>query len=123
MRHPNDNGFHARRTAAAEAKRALLEKFASAPKAIDPQMQERLAAREAVAIAREQRRAERQAMKVAERQQILADAGARAAAAEAEEAAAAKTRQDDVNTRMIADEAARKAERDRRYAARKARRS
>lgn len=86
-------------------------------------MQERLAAREAVAIAREQRRAERQATKVAERQQILADAGARAAAAEAEEAAAAKTRQDDVNTRMIADEAARKAERDRRYAARKARRS
>lgn len=123
MRHPNDNGFHARRTAAAEAKRALLEKFASAPKAIDPQMRERLAAREAVAIAREQRRAERQAMKVAEHERMLADAEARAAAAEAEQATAAKARQDNVKIRMIADEAARKAERDRRYAARKARRS
>ncbi|WP_416799102.1 DUF6481 family protein [Ciceribacter azotifigens] len=115
MRHPNDNGFQARRTAAAEAKRTLLEKFASAPKVIDPQMRERLAAREAVAIARDLRRAERQAMKVAEHERMLADAQARAAAAAAEEADAAKTGQD--------DEAARKAERDRRYAARKARRS
>ncbi|WP_034857897.1 DUF6481 family protein, partial [Sinorhizobium sojae] len=66
MRHPNDNGFAERRLAAAEAKRQLLAKFASAPKATDPETQERLAARQAVAVARESRRAERKALKLAE---------------------------------------------------------
>lgn len=119
MRYQSYNGFHERRTAAADAKRKLLEKFASAPKAIDPEMQERLAAREAVALAREMRRAERNAIKTAEHERMLAEAATLAAAAEAEEIAAAE----ELNTRVIADEAARKAERDRRYAARKARQS
>ncbi|PKA42129.1 DUF6481 family protein [Rhizobium sullae] len=124
MRHSNDNGFAERRNAAAEAKRELLAKFASAPKSADPGMQERLAARDAVIRAREARRAEREALKTAENQRILAAAAAMAAAAEAEEKAEAEARQAEIADRVsrgVADEAARKAERDRRYAARKAR--
>ena len=51
-------------------------------------------------------------------------AAALTAAAEADEKAAAEARQLEINnriSRVVADEAARKAERDRRYAARKAR--
>lgn len=110
MRHLNTSGFAERRTAAAEAKRQLLAKFASAPKATNPEMQERLAAREAVAVARKARRAERDALKTIENQRLLAEA----AAAEIEKRKGAEAR-------VAADEAARKAERDRRYAARKAR--
>ncbi|APG93913.1 DUF6481 family protein [Sinorhizobium americanum] len=117
MRHPNDNGFAERRTAAAEAKRQLLAKFAAAPKATDPEMQERLAARETVAVAREARRAEREALRRAE-------AAAEMAAAEAKERREAEAQQAEIADRAsrdLAAEAARKAERDRRYAARKAR--
>lgn len=66
LRHPSDNGFTERRNAAADAKRQLLAKFASAPKPTDPEMQEKLAAREAAGRAREARRAEREALKAAE---------------------------------------------------------
>ena len=126
LKHPRDNGFAERRTAAADAKRQLLAKFASAPKPTDPEMREKLAAREAVSLAREARRAEREAQKAAERERELAEVAALAAAAEAEERAGAEARQAEVAdrvARVIADEAARKAERDRRYAARKARQS
>lgn len=126
MRHPNDNGFAERRNAAADAKRQLLTKFASAPKPTDPEMQEKLAAREAANRARDARRAEREALKTAENKRILAEAAALAAAAEAEQRAEAEARQAEIAnrvSRVVADEAARKAERDRRYAARKARRA
>ncbi|AGA10053.1 DUF6481 family protein [Sinorhizobium meliloti] len=126
MRHPNDNGFAERRNAAADAKRQLLTKFASAPKPTDPEMQEKLAAREAANRARDARRAEREALKTAENERILAEAAALAAAAEAEQRAEAEARQAEIAnrvSRVVADEAARKAERDRRYAARKARRA
>ncbi|RVI76336.1 hypothetical protein CN188_24485 [Sinorhizobium meliloti] len=126
MRHPNDNGFAERRNAAADAKRELLTKFASAPKPTDPEMQEKLAAREAANRARDARRAEREALKTAENERILAEAAALAAAAEAEQRAEAEARQAEIAnrvSRVVADEAARKAERDRRYAARKARRA
>jgi hypothetical protein len=83
LRHPNDNGFAERRTAAAQAKKDLLSKFASAPKPTDPVMQERLAAREAIASARETRRAERDAAKKADNERILAEAKALTEAAEA----------------------------------------
>lgn len=125
MRHPSDNGFAERRNSAAEAKKQLLAKFASAPKSTDPAMRERLAAREAIAAAREARRAEREASKKAEHERVLIEAAALAAAAEADERAEAEARQAVINdriSRVVADEAARKAERDRRYAARKARR-
>ncbi|MCO5733110.1 DUF6481 family protein [Rhizobium sp. SSA_523] len=124
MRHASDNGFAERRKSSAEARQALLAKFASAPKADDPALQERRAARAAVAAAREARRNEREAMKAAENERILAEAAALTAAAEADEKAAAEARQQEINdrvSRVVADEAARKAERDRRYAARKAR--
>lgn len=124
MRHLNTNGFTERRTAAAEAKRQLLAKFASAPKATDPEMQERLAAREAVAVARRARRAERDALKTVENERLRTEAAAAIAAGEIEERKAAEARQAEIAdqaSRVVADEAARKAERDRRYAARKAR--
>ncbi len=124
LRHPNDNGFAERRTAAAEAKKQLLAKFATAPKATDPEMRERLAAREAIAAAREARRAERDALRAAENEREAREAAERVAAAEADEKAEALARQAEIDSRVsrvVADEAARKAERDRRYAARKAR--
>jgi len=126
LRHPSDNGFAERRNAAADAKRQLLTKFASAPKPTDPEMREKLAAREAASRARDARRAEREALKTAENERILAEAAASAAAAEAEQRAEAEARQAEIAnrvSRVVADEAARKAERDRRYAARKARRA
>lgn len=124
MRHRNDNGFNERRNTAAEAKKQLLEKFSAAPKATDPEMQERIAAREAAAKAREARRAEREAFKKAEKERILVEAAAAAAAAEAASTAEAEARKaaaDALIQRVLVDEAERKAERDRRYAARKAR--
>lgn len=126
MRHPNDNSFAERRKTADSAKRQLLAKFASAPKPTDPEMQERLAAREAIASARAARRAERDAVKAAENDRLLMEAAAIAEAAQAHEKAEAEARQAEVSNRVarvVADEAERKAERDRRYAARKARRA
>ena len=124
LRNLNDNSFAERRKSAENAKRELLAKFASTPKSTDPAMQERLAAREAVAAAREARRAERDALKAAEKERLLMAAAALTAAAQAQEKAVAEAAQaeiDNRNSRVMADEAARKAERDRRYAARKAR--
>jgi hypothetical protein len=124
LRTPNDNSFAERRKTAEEARRKLLTKFVAAPKITDPEMQERLAAREAVAAARTARRAERELLKTAENDRILAEAAALAALAEADQKAEAEARQLEINNRVarvVADEAERKAERDRRYAARKAR--
>lgn len=126
MRHPNDNSFAERRKTAESARRQLLVKFASAPKPTDPEMQERLAAREAIASARAVRRADRDALKAAENHRLLMEAAAMAEAAHAHEKAEAEARQAEVSNRIarvVADEATRKAERDRRYAARKARRA
>jgi hypothetical protein len=124
LRHPNDNGFAERRNIAAEARKQMLTKFAAAPKPTDPEMQERLAAREEAARAKEARRAERAALKAAEKERILREAEELKAAAAALETAEADAREAEVNnriSRVVADEAERKAERDRRYAARKAR--
>ena len=124
MRHATDNGFADRRKAAAEAKQQLLKKFATAPKADDPELAAKLAERQANAAAREARRAERDRLKQQEHERQLADAAAVTAAAEAEAKADATAREQverDRIARVVADEAERKAERDRRYAARKAR--
>ncbi|MDE1994955.1 MAG: hypothetical protein KGI75_20805 [Rhizobiaceae bacterium] len=124
MRHSNDRSFVERRNTAAEAKQRQLAKFASAPKSTDPAMQERLAAREAIAGARELLRRARDAAKLAENERILAEAAAVTAEVEAGAKAEAELRQAEINDgilRATADEAARKAERDRRYAAREAR--
>ncbi|ATU94323.1 DUF6481 family protein [Phyllobacterium zundukense] len=118
MKHVQD--FADRRNAAAEAKKALLKKFVTAPKANDPQMVAKRTEREALSAARAARRAERERLFQEEqnRQQVEAAAVIEAAAAEANAREAdAKNR----ISRVVSDEAERKAERDRRYAARKAR--
>ena len=119
MKHPKESGFAERRDASAEAKKRLLAKIAAAPKPDDAQLQARLAEKAAVAAAREARRAERERQKAEELERRTAEAAAIAAAAAAEAeaaAAAAKALEPPVPTA-----AERKAERDRKYAARKAR--
>ena len=126
LRHVTDNGFADRRKAAAEAKKQLLKKFVEAPKADDPALAAKLAERQANTAAREARRAERDRLKQEENERQLAEAAARTAAAELEakaEAVAREAADRDRIARVVADEAERKAERDRRYAARKARKN
>ena len=109
-----DNNFNDRMTTAANAKKAVIEKFRKMPGPDDPAVQQRQAEMKALADARDLRAAERKAEREAaaleaKRQQ---EALAREKAAQAAEAAA----------RARAEEAERKAARDARYAARKARR-
>lgn len=106
-------GFADRLGAAANAKKALLEKFREQPGADDPAVAERQAARQAAAIAREARAAERKAAREAQKAAEIAEQAAR----EANEAREAAERAE----REVALEAERKAARDARYAARKAR--
>jgi Family of unknown function (DUF6481) len=124
-------GFADRRKSAADAKKELLNKFKSAPKADDPVMIAKRLEREKIAAAREERRLERErvkqeklAAKKAEEEAARLAEEALKAEAEAkarEEAEARALGQKKLIEQVVADEAARKAERDRRYAARKAR--
>ncbi len=128
MRNVKDNDLADRRSAAAEAKATLLRAYRTTKDAAEPTRLARQAERLAVATARDQRREERDRLKLQEleRQQeqerINAEAaeyqaGARVAArAQAE----AREKADNLIARVITDEAERKAERDRRYANRKA---
>ncbi len=116
--------FDDRLNAAAKAKRALLDKARANGPANDPDFAERQAARREVSIAREARTAERKTAKLAENirlaEEKTAEEAARAIALAAEQEAreAEATEQ---AAREIAFEAERKAARDARYAARKAR--
>ena len=105
--------FDDRLNAAAAAKQALLERFRSRPSAGDPAWIEQQAALKAVADARDARNAERKAAKEAEAARVAAEAAARRTQ---EQVAAAEAK-----ARAAALEAERKAARDARYAARKAR--
>jgi Family of unknown function (DUF6481) len=108
-----------RRAAAAAAKKLLLKKFETAPKPGDPDMVAKRSEREAVAAARETRRVERERSVQEERDRQIVEAAAvgRAASAQADALEAeAKNR----IARVATDKAERKTERDRRYAARKA---
>jgi hypothetical protein len=105
--------FDDRLSAAAAAKQALLERFRARPSPDDPAEIARQAALKAISDARDVRTAERKAAKEAEAARVAAEAAAqrereRLAAVEAK-ALSAKA------------EAERKAARDARYAARKAR--
>lgn len=116
--------FTDRRQDAMEAKQKLLEKMKAAPKADDPEMIAKRAEREAIAKAREERRAERERLKAEEEArkaaQDAADAEAAYAAEHAEQIARAE--EDKARAeRAVADMAAMKEKRDKRYAARKAR--
>ena len=106
--------FDDRISAAAAAKQALLERFRARPGAGDPAWIEQQAALKAVADARDARNAERKAAKEAEAARIAAEAAARRTQ---EQIAAAEAK-----VKAAALEAERKAARDARYAARKARR-
>jgi hypothetical protein len=103
-----NNSFEDRRTAAAEAKKALLAKFKPKPAVTDPAFEERIKAREAeLEAVRQQRNAERQAKRDA---------------AQREEEARQAELAIDQEARELELRAVQKAARDARYAARKQRR-
>lgn len=112
--------FNDRRDEAAAAKRALVDRFKSRPAADDPAVQARAAERKAIAEARDIRTVERSVKKAAEDQvrqaELLKKAEEEARAAEEAAARAA-----DQTARDEAIRADRKATRDAKYAARKAR--
>jgi hypothetical protein len=120
-----------RRNAASEAKRALLERFKARPDPDDPDVLARRAERQAILEAREQRNREKERLRK-EREAIEAAERARREAEEAERrrieaerlAAEARQREQEEVERIateLALDAERKAKRDARYAARKAR--
>ncbi len=102
-----------RRAAAAGAKASLLQGYRAAKTAAKPSRLARQAERLSLVEAREARRVERDRLTLVERTRLEA-----AAAAETE---ARKSAENMRLARIVEDEAARKAERDRRYANRKAR--
>ncbi len=112
-----------RRNSAAEARKAMLERFRAAPGPDDPEFVKRQAERQAVNEARVVRAAERETARQA-REAELAEQARRDAelAAEAERRAAQEAAQLAVEDaeRQVALEAEQKAKRDARYAARKA---
>ncbi len=119
-----NNDLSDRRSSAADAKAALLQAYRAAKAAAEPTHLARQAERVAIAAAREERRAERERVKIEERERIRAESEEReaaiAAAARAEIDAREAAEKNRIS-RVLEDEAARKAERDRRYANRKAR--
>lgn len=120
MAFKGDN-FRDRATAAAEARKAMAEKFKAAPKPDDPRVQALAAERIAIAEARAARQAEKarqkaeEAAREAEAARLRAIEEARLAAEAAQRAIEERARQ----LQILADQ---KAARDARYAARKARR-
>ena len=119
-----ERNFAERRQTANDAKKALLEKFKARPAADDPAVLAKQAERKAAADARAQREAERKEQKRAQAEREARERAEReAATAEAAraEAEAKQQAEKDLVDRLLADEAARKAKRDARYAARKAR--
>ncbi len=110
--------FKDRAEAAAQAKKTLLEAFKARTPVDDPGLQARQAARRAVMEAREKRSAERSQLKAEEEARFKAETEARQKSeAEDAERRAIETAERDESIRNE-----RKAARDARYAARKARR-
>jgi len=119
-----ENDLKERLNTAAEAKRAMLERFRAKPAADDPAVIEREEARKALAAARETRVAERKTAKEAEAARLAAEQAEREAQAARQAADAAVrevTLKAEQEERDAALEAERKAARDARYAARKKR--
>jgi hypothetical protein len=113
-----------RRNTAGDAKAALLEAYRAAKAAAEPTREAKQAERIAVAEAREARRTERDQAKRDEQNRLAAEKAAHEAALALAATAEADARElADKNriARVLEDEAARKAERDQRYANRKAR--
>ena len=119
-----ENDLKERLSTAADAKRAMLERFRAKPAADDPAVIEREEARKALAAARETRVAERKTAKEAEAARLAAEQAEREAQAARQAADAAVrevTLKAEQEERDAALEAERKAARDARYAARKKR--
>lgn len=126
-----EKNFAERRDASNEAKRALLDKFKARPAADDPAVVAKQAERRVILDAREKREAEKARLKqerlareAAEREERLRLEEAARIKAEAEAAEQARVREQEESERIAAQlalEAAQKAKRDARYAARKAR--
>jgi hypothetical protein len=112
--------FEDRRAAAAEAKKALVERFKARPPADDPEVLARAAERKAIQEAREIRQGERAKQKALEEEARLREDEARKAA-EAKAAEEAEAKAAEQAARDEAIRAERKAARDAKYAARKAR--
>ena len=102
---------------AAKARQEALEKFRARPKADDPAVVKRRQERMSIAAAREAREAARKAQKAKEAE----ERAAREAVEKAEREARERREAIEKVIRDSAEAAERKAERDRRYAARKAR--
>ena len=109
--------FGERLSTASAAKQGMVAKFLKRPGVDDPAVMERNAARAAVSLARDARRADREAARAEEAARMAAEREAQAAAA-AEEAAQVSAEK---AAREASLEIERKAARDARYAARKAR--
>lgn len=128
MRKAKDNDFADRRTAAADAKAALLRSYQATKDAAEPTRLAQQAERLAAATARDERHQERDRIKLEElarqkeQERIQAEAAEyrNAANVAARAQAEAKEKTDNLIARVISDEATRKAERDQRYANRKA---
>jgi hypothetical protein len=124
MKRSKESRFDDRLTAAANAKKALLEKFLAKTAASDPGLAERQSARQRIATAREIRVTERQALRRENEARAAAVAAAEAAALAAEQTArdvaAAEQAVSDAAA-ALALEGEQKIARDARYAARKAR--
>ncbi|OLP43698.1 DUF6481 family protein [Rhizobium oryziradicis] len=124
MKNVKNNELHDRRVTATDAKAAQLAAFRAVHSAVDPAREAKRAERVAIAEARDARQAERKQAKIDEKIRLEAEAVEREAALEAEANAENLARElADKNriARVLDDEAARKAERDKRYANRKAR--
>jgi uncharacterized protein DUF6481 len=117
MKQTIDLGFAERRKAASEAKKRLLEKVAPGLNQDTPEASARRAERAVAGAARDVRRTERDRLKQETAAREKADAQSRA---EAEKSAAASATAAEAERQAQADAEA-KAERDRRYAARQAR--
>ena len=121
------NDLANRRSAAADAKAALLQSVRARMSADDPTSQARQEERRMIAAARDERQAERDRLKREKREQeqrsIEAEAAERQAAidAVAQDEEARRASVDGLIARVVKDEALRKAERDLRYVNRKAR--
>lgn len=113
--------FNDRASAAAKAKQVLIEKFRARPGPDDPAVLAKQAERQAIAEARERREQERKVAREAEAGRKAAEELERQA--ELARKAAEKTQEEmERKASLLALEAERKAARDARYAARKARR-
>jgi hypothetical protein len=124
LTHHRNNELADRRSAAADAKASLLQAYRAAKTAAEPSRLARQAERVLLVEAREARRVERDRLKLVERTRLEAEAANEQVVAEAAAVAeieARKSAEDMRLARIVEEEAARKAERDRRYANRKAR--